>query len=129
SNLLLGVFPEKSMTFWLGIILMITIFSFVIGGLSAIFTSVMLRMKNVNAAHGLFTILIMSMAAIGGHFFPMEQLPSWMQALSEWTPTGITVSVFTDMLQNGDGAALTIPFMKQAGFFFSSLLIGILFFP
>ncbi len=129
SDLLLGIFPEKSVNYWLGIIVIVTFFSFVVAGLSASFTSLMLRMKNLNAANGLFTIVIMVMAALGGNFFPMEQLPEWLEALSGWTPTGITISLFTEFLQTDDIVSFAAPLMKLAGFFIGFLLFGVLLFP
>lgn len=129
TNLLLGIFTGKSAEFWLGIIVIVTFFSLSVAGLSAIFTSLMLRMKNVNTAHGLFMMVIMVIAALGGNFFPVEQFPAWVQALSEWTPTGITVSLFTEFLQYGNAISFAGPLLKQSGFFIGFLLIGILMFP
>jgi ABC-2 type transport system permease protein len=129
TDLLLGIFPDKSIEFWLGIIVIVTFFSLIVAGVSAIFTSLMLRMKNVNTAHGLFTIFIMVMGAFGGNFFPVEQFPAWVQAISEWTPTGVTISLFTELLQHGDTVSFAIPLLKQSGFFILFLLIGIFLFP
>ncbi|GAB3796127.1 ABC transporter permease [Virgibacillus kimchii] len=129
SDLLLGIFPEKSVGFWLGIIVIVTFFSLIVAGMSAIFTSLMLRMKNVNTAHGLFTVFIMIMAALGGNFFPMEQFPAWVQVFSEWTPTGVMISLFMDSLQDADTVSFAVPLIKQAGFFILFFLIGILLFP
>jgi ABC-2 type transport system permease protein len=129
TDLLLGVFPDKSAEFWLGLIVIVTFFSLVVAGLSAILTSLMLRLKNVNAAQGLSTMFIMLIAALGGNFFPLEGSPEWLQAFSEWMPTGITISLFTELLQNGDTISFAVPLMKQSGFFIGFLLIGILLFP
>lgn len=129
SDLIMGLFPEKSVEFWLGIIVIVTFFSLVIAGLSAIFTSLMLRMKNVNAANGLFMVLIMVMAALGGNFFPIEQFPVWVQVLSEYTPTGITISLFTEFLQNGAAISFTAPLIKLTGFSVGFLLLGLFLFP
>lgn len=129
TDLLLGIFPGKSAEFWLGIIVIVTFFSFVVAGLSAIFTSLMLRLKNVNAANVLSTIFIMLIAALGGNFFPLEGSPEWLQAFSGWMPTGITISLFTELLQNGDAISFAVPLMKQSGYFLGFLLIGILMFP
>ncbi|MFA1821026.1 ABC transporter permease [Virgibacillus oceani] len=129
TDLLLGIFPDKSAEFWLGMIVIVTFFSLVVAGLSAIFTSLMLRLKNVNASHGLSTMFIMLIAALGGNFFPLEGSPEWLQGFSEWMPTGITISLFTELLQNGDAISFAIPLMKQFGFFIGFLLIGIILFP
>src|SRR5690625_3623985 len=129
TDLLLGIFPEKSTVFWLNIIVIVTFFSFTVAGLSAIFTSLMLRTNNINLANGLFTIVIMLMAALGGSFFPLEGAAGWLQAVTEWTPNGITVSMFTELLQYGELMSITVPLIKQSVFFILFLLIGIFLFP
>ncbi|KMK76776.1 ABC transporter permease [Alkalihalobacillus pseudalcaliphilus] len=129
TDLLLGIFSEQSIAFWLGIMVIVTLFSLTVAGLSAIFTSLMLKMNNINAANGLFIIVVMVIGALGGNFFPMEQFPAWAQAVSVWTPTGITVSLFTDFLQYGQDISFVAPLMKQFAFFVAFLLIGILLFP
>lgn len=129
TDLLLGIFPGKSADFWLGIFLIVTFFALTVAGLSAVFTAVILRTNNVNTANGIFMVVIMGMAALGGNFFPMEQFPGWMQAMSDWTPNGITVSIFTDFLQNSETISFAKMMMKQFGFFVGFLFIGILLFP
>lgn len=129
TDLMLGIFPEKSTEFWLGIIVIVTFFSLTIAGLSAIFTSLTLRMNNINTANGLFTMVVMVLAALGGNFFSLEQFPGWVQALSQWTPTGVTINLFTEFLQSGNAISFVVPLMKQFGFFIGFLVIGILVFP
>lgn len=129
TDLLFGIFPEKSTDFWLGIVVIVTFFSFTVAGLSAMFTSLMLRMNNINTMNGLFTMIIMLIAAVGGNFFQMEQFPEWLQTLSEWTPTGETIALFTEFLRSGIGISFAVPLMKQFGFFILFLLIGVLLFP
>ncbi|WP_458946429.1 ABC transporter permease [Oceanobacillus sp. CAU 1775] len=129
TDLFLGIFPNKSADFWLGIIVIVTLFSLTIAGLSTIFTSVILRVQNVNTANGVFMVVIIGFAALGGNFFPMEQLPSWIQGLSNWTPNGITVTAFTDFLQHSESISFAPVALKQFGFFALFLLIGISLFP
>ncbi|MBD7937704.1 MULTISPECIES: ABC transporter permease [Cytobacillus] len=129
TDLMLGIFPEKSTEFWLGIIVIVTFFSLSISGLSAIFTSLTIRMHNINTANGLFTMVVMGFAALGGNFFSLEQFPEWVQALSQWTPTGVVIDLFTEFSQNGNAISFAVPLMKQFGFFIGFLVIGILLFP
>lgn len=129
SQLLLDVFPGKSLDFWLGILLMITFFSLAVAGLSALFTTLVLNMNNTDAANGLFNIIIMSLAAVGGNLFPIQGLPEWIQKIGEWTPNGLSHSVLMKWIQFGDSAALVIPVVKLFGFFIGCLIIGIFLFP
>lgn len=129
TDLMLGIFPEKLSEFWLGIIVIVTFFSLTIAGLSAIFTSLTLRMSNINTANGLFTMVVMVLAALGGNFFSLEQFPNWVQELSQWTPTGVAIDLFTEFLQNGNAISFAVPLVKLFGFFCGFFALGILLFP
>src|SRR5690625_151643 len=129
SQLLLDVFPGKTNEFWLGATLIIIFFALTVAGLSAVFTSLTLRMSNTDAANGLFMLIIMLFAALGGSFFPLEVFPGWMQSISEWIPNGITVTSFMHWFQYGDSASLFVPIIKLFVFFIGFLIIGISLFP
>lgn len=129
SQLLLDVFPGKTNEFWLGAVLIIIFFALTVAGLSAVFTSLTLRMSNTDAANGLFMLIIMLFAALGGSFFPLEVFPDWMQSISEWIPNGITVTSFIQWFQYGDSASLFVPIIKLFVFFIGFLIIGISLFP
>lgn len=129
SQLLLDVFSEKSMAFWVGLMLIITFFALTVAGLSAVFTSIILRMSNTDAANGIFTLIIMLFAALGGSFFPLEVFPDWMQGITEWIPNGLTVIGFMEWFQYGDSSSLIVPVIKLFVFFIVFLIIGIGLFP
>lgn len=129
SQLLLDVFPGKSLEFWLGVLLIITFFSMAVAGLSALFTTLVLNMDNTDAASGLFNLIIMSLAAVGGNLFPIQGLPEWLQKIGEWTPNGLNHSVFIKWIQFGDPADLVMLAVKLFGFFIGCLIIGMFFFP
>jgi len=129
SQLLLDVFPEKSLAFWLGILLIISFFSLTIAGLSALFTTLVLNMNNSEAASGLFNIIIMSLAAVGGNFFPIQAFPDWLQKIGGWTPNGLSLSVIMEWAQFGDPVALVMPMIKLFCFFIGCLIIGMFLFP
>jgi ABC-2 type transport system permease protein len=128
-QLLLDVFPGKSTEFWLGAFLIITFFALTVAGLSALFTSLTLRVSNTDAANGLFMLIIMLFAALGGSFFPLEVFPDWIQRVSEWIPNGVTVTSILYWLQYGDASSLFVPIIKLLGFFVGFLIIGMGLFP
>ncbi|WP_152656680.1 ABC transporter permease [Oceanobacillus sp. CFH 90083] len=129
SHLILDIFPEISFTFWVRIILIIAFSALTIAGLSAVFTSMMLRFNNINLVSGMFMIIIMLLAVLGGNFFPIGEISNTMAAITGWTPNGITVNLYTQLVQFGESTSFIIPFLKQFGFFIVFLLIGILLFP
>ncbi|WP_078380650.1 ABC transporter permease [Sutcliffiella halmapala] len=129
SQLLLNVFPSKSMEFWFGIILIITFFSMAVAGMSAVFTLLTLKLQNSDAANGLFTMIIMMMAVVGGNFFPIYGLPEWIQRIGEWTPNGLSLSVYIQWVQSGDLSSLVIPMIKLFLFSVGCIIIASLMFP
>ncbi|MBP2079533.1 ABC transporter permease [Oceanobacillus polygoni] len=128
-HLLLDVFEGKSMAFWIGVIVIITFFSLAVAGLSAVFTTFTLNLNNTDAANGAFNLVIMLLAAVGGNLFPIHGLPEWLQKIGEWTPNGLSLSVFMQWTQFGDLQTLMIPMVKLFVFFIGCLLIGIFLFP
>ncbi len=129
SHLLLDVFEGKAMAFWFGAIIIITCFSLAVAGLSAVFTTITLIINNTDAANGAFNLVIMLFAAVGGNLFPTQGLPEWLQKIGEWTPNGLSLSVFMQWTQFGDFQTLIIPMVKLFVFFVGCLLIGIVLFP
>lgn len=128
-QLLLNVFAGKSMAFWVGAIVIITFFSLAVAGLSAVFTTITLNLSNTDAANGAFNLVIMLLAAVGGNLFPIHGLPEWLQSVGEWTPNGLSLSVFMQWAQFGDPQTLIIPMVKLFMFFIGCLIIGIFLFP
>ncbi|WP_339230301.1 ABC transporter permease [Oceanobacillus sp. FSL K6-2867] len=129
SHLLLDVFEGKSMTFWMGVIVIITFFSLAVAGLSAVFTTFTLNVNNTDAANGAFNLVIMLLAAVGGNFFPTQGMPEWLQKVGEWTPNGLSLSVFMQWTQFGDFQTLIFPMVKLFVFSIGCLIIGIFLFP
>lgn len=129
SHLLLNVFPNKSMEFWLGIIVIITFFSMAVAGMSAVFTLLTLKIHNSDAANGMFIMIIMMMGAVGGNFFPIHGLPEWIQQIGEWTPNGLSLSVYMQWLQSGDFSSFVLPMIKLLVFSVGCIITASLMFP
>ncbi len=128
-QLVLEVFPDKSATFWIGLFLMITLFSLAVAGLSGLFTSIALSIKDTNSAAGIFTMVVMMFGALGGSFFPLQGLPEVIQRIGEWTPNGVTQTALIQFIQYEKLQDLVIPLSLLLGFFVLCLIIALFTFP
>lgn len=128
-QLALDVFPDRSLEFWIGLIIIISAFALTVSGLGALFTSISLSIQDTNAASGVLTMIIMLLGALGGNFFPMEGLPVFMQRIGEWTPNGLTQTALIEWIQFSSFRDLIEPLMLMLLFFIICLVIGISSFP
>ncbi|WP_431801450.1 ABC transporter permease [Halobacillus andaensis] len=129
SHAILGVFSGRSFMFWMGLILMASVYSFAIAGLSSILTSISLRLKNPDTANGIFMAIIMFFGTIGGNFIPVYVLPNWLQEIGEWTPNGLTLSVLMEWFQFEDLSILWMPAISLLSITLISILVSIMLYP
>ncbi|SFL44564.1 ABC-2 type transport system permease protein [Gracilibacillus orientalis] len=129
AHFILDVFPGRSVDFWLGVGVIISLFSLGVAGLSAVFTSISLRMKDIDAANGVFSAVVMVLGVLGGNFVPIYVFPDWMQKLGEWTPNGLSLSVLMEWIQYEETSSLMMPSLMLIGFFILCLVIGLAMYP
>ncbi|MFD1739719.1 ABC transporter permease [Bacillus salitolerans] len=129
SHFLLDVFPDRSMIFWLGTVGIVTILSLAISSLAAVFTSILLRMNNIDAANGIFMFVILMFGIIGGNFVPIYILPDWLQQMGEWTPNGLSLVMLTNWIQFEELSSIVIPSVVLIGFFLLCTVIGLALYP
>ncbi|KON87994.1 hypothetical protein AF332_14955 [Sporosarcina globispora] len=128
-QLLLNVFPDKTITFWVGLVLVLMAFALTVGGLSALFTALTLHLSDSNAASGISTLIIMGFGALGGSFFPLEGLPEPIQKVGEWTPNGLTQTALIEWVQYSHLNDLMFPILFLAAVFIISFAISVSIFP
>ncbi|MBO1001637.1 ABC transporter permease [Pseudogracilibacillus auburnensis] len=129
SHLILGVFEDRSFTFWIGLIFMASMYSLAIAGVSSILTSISLRLKNPDAVDGIFMIIIMLFGIIGGSFVPIYILPNWLQQIGEWTPNGLTLATLIEWFQFEDVSMLLIPMIVLLVITFITIILSIFLYP
>ncbi|EOR22415.1 ABC transporter permease [Cytobacillus oceanisediminis] len=129
TQLLLNIFPDKSVSFWFGMVLVFTSFSLMVAGLSAIFTSITLNLKDSNAVSGLTTLIIMSLGVLGGSFFPLEGFPELLQRIGEWTPNGLTMIAMIEYIQFSQFSDLLLPIVVLVAMSVVCFVIGMFMFP
>ena len=67
-------------------------------------------------AHALSNVVVFPMMMIGGAFFPFEAMPEWMRAVGAWTPNGLALVRFKEIV----AGTATLP-----GVLGSALAIGV----
>ncbi len=128
-QLILNVFPGKSLEFWIGLIAMFTAYTIAIAGLSALFTTITLYLQDSNAASGLFMLIVMTFGVLGGSFFPLDGLPEFMQMVGEYTPNGLTQTAVIDWVQFRNWSAVGLPLIYLLSFFAVCVVIATSMFP
>ena len=72
------------------------------------------------------TIAMMSLASLGGAWWPIEIVPSWMQSLALVLPTGWAMRGFHDIITRGlDFNAIILEALVLVAFAAVFLVIGI----
>ncbi|MGN8644843.1 ABC transporter permease [Gracilibacillus sp. HCP3S3_G5_1] len=129
AHVVLDVFPDRTVNFWLGVAVITSLFALTVAGLAAVFTSIALQMHNVDATNGVLNAVVMVLAVLGGNFVPIYIFPDWMQKVSEWTPNGMTLSVMMEWLQHEQVSSLLLPSLMLIGFFVLCTLVGWVLYP
>ncbi|MOA27125.1 hypothetical protein D3C78_1479740 [compost metagenome] len=96
--------------------------------MSAFFTSLSFRMKEAEAG-GLMTIIIVLIGTIGGSFVPVYVLPNWIRQLGEYTPNGLSLSIFMQWVQQEDFSVILMPLTGLILFSFIMIMAGVFLFP
>lgn len=67
--------------------------------------------KTEEAANGLAQLLILPMAFLSGSFFPLDDAPGWVRAVSDFLPLKYLVDAMGDVLSRGAGWEAALPVM------------------
>lgn len=84
--------------------------------------------KTIDQAHSITPVIMISMAMLGGCFWPIEVVPSYMQTVAKFTPTGLTMKGLTDLIVRGLGfQTVIIPSLSLLGLSLIFFITGIYF--
>lgn len=129
AHFILDVFPDRTLTFWVGIFVMMFLLALVMSGLAAIFTAILLRMTDIDAANGFFMLILLLFGTLGGGFVPIYMMPGWLQDIGEWTPNGLFLAMLTEWVQYEDLSLTVQPSLFLIGIFLLFTIIGLALFP
>lgn len=90
----------------LGLALMVGAFALAMSALGVLMAALV---KTSSQADALSTILVLSMSALGGAWWPIEIVPDWMQTVARLSPIYWAMSGFHDMITRGLGAVAVVP--------------------
>ncbi len=90
----------------LALVLLILSFAFAITSLGMLMAAVARTLAQSNSMN---TIVVLSMASLGGAWWPIDIVPSWMQTLGLVFPTGWAMQGFHDIITRGLGVTAVLP--------------------
>jgi ABC-2 type transport system permease protein len=97
---------------------MVLSFAFAITGLSMAMAAWARTAAQVNSLN---TLIVLSVAALGGAWWPLEIVPPWMQTVGHLTPVAWAMDGFHDIITRGLGASAVL---TEAGVL---LVFGVVF--
>ncbi len=80
--------------------------------------------KTVAQANALSTVLVMSISALGGAWWPLDIVPNWMQTVGQLSPISWAMSGFHDIITRGWGVTAVIPEVSIL-LLFTAVFLGI----
>jgi ABC-2 type transport system permease protein len=90
----------------LGLALMVLSFALCMSSLGMLMAALV---KTPAQANALGTILVLSMAALGGAWWPLEIVPEWLQMVGKLSPISWAMSGFHDIISRGLTATAVLP--------------------
>ncbi|MEN2467367.1 ABC transporter permease [Ornithinibacillus sp. JPR2-1] len=129
AHFVLDAFADRSLSFWLGLIGIVTLLAIAIASLAAMFTSISLRVMSIDTANGIFMLFILLFGIIGGNFVPIYILPDWLMKIGEWTPNGLSLVMLTNWIQFEELSNIFTSILILIGFFLLFLIISLALYP
>ncbi|GAA0355235.1 hypothetical protein GCM10008932_05310 [Alkalibacterium iburiense] len=99
SNSVFGTFDGRSGTFWMVAGLVTLLYSFVVGTIASLLTSISLYSNSVTTSSFFSGIVVTLFALIGGSFIPVDSFSDTLRSLGNWTPNGAVMTTYLQLLQ------------------------------
>jgi ABC-2 type transport system permease protein len=65
--------------------------------------------KTSAQANALGTVIVLSISALGGAWWPLEIVPGWMQTVGRLSPMSWAMDGFQDIITRGQGMTAVLP--------------------
>lgn len=88
------------------LVLVVLAFALAITSLSMMMAALTKTLAQVNA---LGTVIVMSISALGGAWWPLDIVPGWMQTIGRFSPMSWAMDGFQDMITRGLGVTAVLP--------------------
>lgn len=86
--------------------LMVVSFALAMSGLGMMMAALVKTLAQANASG---TVLVLSMSALGGAWWPLEIVPDWLQTVGKLSPIYWAMSGFQDIITRGWGVTAVLP--------------------
>lgn len=107
---LLGVF---------GIVFLISV------GLSSLFTTLTLRSTRMETPQAIFQLVTLPLMFASSAYFPINQMPSWLQAVANWNPISYTIDAVRRLMVFSGGLGTFQLQLGNQSLAFDYLFVGI----
>ena len=107
---LLGVF---------GIVFLISV------GLSSLFTTLTLRSTRMETPQAIFQLVTLPLMFASSAYFPINQMPSWLQAIANWNPISYTIDAVRRLMVFSGGLGTFQLQLGNQSLAFDYLFVGI----
>ncbi|XEC95886.1 ABC transporter permease [Paenibacillus tarimensis] len=129
SGLAFRTFAGVSANVWLGLLGISASLSVCVGMLAALLTALNFRLQATTATVVFAGVFVSLLAFLGGSFFPVSQMPEWLQLIGEWTPNGAALSSYFLMMQGAEAGLWTAAIYRLLLLAAVFLAVGVWIFP
>lgn len=77
-------------------------------GMHLLMLLVQIAAADIRTAHVAASIMVMTLAMLGGSFFPFEMMPAWLARIGWWTPNGWVLLKLRGMLEGSADAGAIV---------------------
>lgn len=90
----------------LALLIMVVSFALCVSALGLLLAALV---KTIAQANSLGTILVLSISALGGAWWPLEIVPDWLQTVAKLSPISWAMSGFQDIIVRNQGVTAVLP--------------------
>ncbi|CAM5212162.1 ABC-2 type transport system permease protein OS=Ureibacillus acetophenoni OX=614649 GN=SAMN05877842_102183 PE=4 SV=1 [Ureibacillus acetophenoni] len=113
-----------------GLFLLITLMlSIVVGGISALLSSLNFKSNSANASNLFMNAIVAIMSLLGGSFFNISGLSPVLAEIGLWTPNGAALEGYLRLVQDGTWSSIQPIILNLGILAFIFLLLAFLLFP
>lgn len=89
-----------------GLVVMVLSLGFVNTGLGILLAA---KVRTIQQANAIASMVVMTLSALGGAWWPLEIVPRWMQRIGGLLPTAWAMDGFHDIIIRGQGVVAVLP--------------------
>lgn len=110
---------------WYSILGVFAIVFLISVGLSSLFTMVTLRSTRMEMPQAIFQLVTLPLMMASSAYFPINQMPSWLQAVANWNPISYTIDAVRRLMVFSDGMGTFQLQLGNLSLGFDFLFVGV----